>query len=193
MTCIAVIPARGGSRRIPRKNIKMFHGKPIIAYSIEAARESGLFDRIIVTTDDMEISGIAISYGAETIGRPDHLAKNEAGTQEVFRWSVAGFDYNYVCCVYPTAPLMSVVDLQRGLFELMANKDSHYSFSVGTEPLQDAGQFYWAYKPALMRGEPLISTRTIMIPISTDRVCDINTIQDFERAEQMYSALQEKK
>ena len=86
MSCVAIIPARGGSKRIPRKNIKPFAGKPIIAYSIEAALQSRLFDRVIVSTDDREIAAVAESFGAEVpFSRPPELADDHAGTSRCRR------------------------------------------------------------------------------------------------------------
>ncbi len=83
MTAIAIIPARGGSKRVPRKNIKAFHGRPMIAYSIQAALESGLFTRVVVSTDDAEIAEVARSWGAEVpFLRPAELADDHAGTVE---------------------------------------------------------------------------------------------------------------
>ncbi len=86
---IAIIPARGGSKRIPRKNIKMFYGKPMIAYSIKAAQESGLFDRIVVTTDDEEIADVARSYGAEIpFMRPKELSDDHTATIPVIAHAI---------------------------------------------------------------------------------------------------------
>jgi len=109
---IAIIPARGGSKRIPRKNIKLFHGKPLIAYSIELAIESGLFERVIVSTDDHEIAEIAQQYGAEVpFIRPDELADDHTGTGDVVEHAIkymqaTGPQYDYLCTIYATAPLL---------------------------------------------------------------------------------------
>src|SRR5688572_27060303 len=109
---VAIIPARGGSTRILRKNIRMFHGKPIIAYSIAAAKESKLFGRIVVSTEDGEIGRMAEGYGATWYPRGLELTVDEVGTQEVARdvlaWLVEQNDIpEYACCIYATAPLMS--------------------------------------------------------------------------------------
>ena len=146
MSRIAVIPARGGSTRIPRKNILEFHGKPIIAYSIETAKASGLFDRIIISTDDREIAEVAVQYGATDIHerRPEH-ARNEVGTQEVARQVLLDYQgfYNpqYVCVIYATAPLMLAEDLKLGLDRLVST-GMDYVYTVGMQPdgtLIDAG------------------------------------------------------
>jgi pseudaminic acid cytidylyltransferase len=121
---LCVIPARGGSKRIPRKNIKVFNGKPMIAYSIEAAIKSDCFDKIIVTTDDAEIASIAKQLGAEVpFIRPAELSDDYAGTTEVVahatRWSIdQGWEVSAVCCIYATAPFVQVGDLDRGLKQL---------------------------------------------------------------------------
>lgn len=121
---LAVIPARGGSKRIPRKNIKQFCGKPMIAWSIEAAKASGLFDRIIVTTDDREIAEVSRQWGAEVpFMRPPSLADDHAGTAPVIahatQWALdQGLDVDVVCCLYATAPFIRVADLRRGWEEL---------------------------------------------------------------------------
>ena len=118
---IAVIPARGGSKRIPRKNIRPFCGKPMIAHSIEAAKVSGLFTHILVSTDDPEIAQISRDFGAETpFVRPPELANDHAATAPVIahatRWAQQqGWTLDAVCCLYATAPFVQADDLKRGL------------------------------------------------------------------------------
>lgn len=110
---IAIITARGGSKRIPRKNIKQFCGKPIIAYSIEAAKRSGIFDEIMVSTDDEEIAEVARVYGAEVpFMRSDKTSDDYATTRDVLmevieEYRKNGKEYKYMCCIYPTAPFIS--------------------------------------------------------------------------------------
>lgn len=119
MSKVAVIPARGGSKRIPRKNIRMFSGKPMIAHSIEAALQSHLFDRVIVSTDDKEIADVAVQYGAEVpFMRPDGLSDDHAGTIDVIAHATGwlheqGYSPSAVCCIYATAPCLQVEDLRR--------------------------------------------------------------------------------
>ena len=114
---VALIPARGGSKRIPGKNIKFFCGKPIIAYSIETAISSELFDKVIVSTDDKEIAETAKEYGAEVpFIRPAKLSDDYSGTSEVIGHGIncimdQGWEVNSVCCIYATAPLMEKNDL----------------------------------------------------------------------------------
>jgi N-acylneuraminate cytidylyltransferase len=132
---IAIIPARGGSKRIPRKNIKEFCGKPIIAWSIEAAIISGLFEKVIVSTDDDEIAEVARHYGAEVpFMRPPELANDFAGTTEVIahgaKWAInQGFTIESVCCIYATAPFIRASDLKNG-FSALNSGDWFYVFSA---------------------------------------------------------------
>jgi N-acylneuraminate cytidylyltransferase len=147
----AIIPARGGSKRIPRKNIKPFLGKPMIAYSIEAAKASGVFDRIIVTTDDDEIGEVAISFGAEVpFRRPNELSDDHALPGQAVAHAIDWLNQNtcapsIVCCVYATAPLLRPDDIKKGLaiyeagdwdYVFSATKFSYpifRAFSVGAE------------------------------------------------------------
>lgn len=132
---IAVIPARGGSKRIPRKNIKLFHGKAMIAYSIEAAKASGCFDKIIVSTDDIEIAEIAQQYGAEVpFMRPADIADDHATTMDVIQHAInwcesQNMAVDLLCCIYATAPFISPLDLVKGL-TLVAAGGIDYAFSA---------------------------------------------------------------
>ena len=132
---LAVIPARGGSKRIPHKNIRDFCGKPMIAWSIEAAKESECFGRIIVSTDDAEIAQVAREYGAEVpFMRPAELADDYLGTAPVIahatQWQNAnGQKASQVCCIYATAPFVQAGDLQRGL-KILQSTNADYAFSV---------------------------------------------------------------
>lgn len=132
---IAVIPARGGSKRIPRKNIKLFCGKPMIAWSIEAARASRIFDRIVVSTDDAEIVEVAELYGAEVpFIRPTALSDDHTATSPVVAHAIEwyrehGHMPDSVCCIYATAPFVTAADLQRGL-QTLTDTGSDFAFSV---------------------------------------------------------------
>lgn len=142
---IAVIPARGGSKRIPRKNIRDFCGKPMIAWSIEAAQASGCIDKVVVSTDDPEIADVARAHGAEVpFLRPADLADDYAGTTVVVQHAVkslcdGGVAVDEVCCLYATAPFVSAGDLSRGL-QLLQESGASYAFSVTTYtfPIQRA-------------------------------------------------------
>lgn len=131
MTAIAIIPARGGSKRIPRKNIREFCGKPMIAWSIETALSSDCFDRIIVSTDDEEIAAVAREFGAEVpFMRPEELADDHAATRPVVNHAIRqvradGVMPEWVCCLYPTAPFALPEDLQSAFAQL---KDERLDF-----------------------------------------------------------------
>lgn len=136
MSNVAIIPARGGSKRIARKNIKLFHGQPIIAYSIQAALTSSVFERVVVSTDDAEIAEIARRLGAEVpFMRPDALADDYAGTVEVIQHGLAalaaeGYVPDFACCIYATAPFVQSASLQAGLEILQARPDKEFAFSI---------------------------------------------------------------
>lgn len=135
MKRVAIITARGGSKRLPRKNIRPFHGKPIIHYAIAAAKASKLFDDVIVSTDDTEIATIAM-FGAcsSVIRRPAALADDSATTAQVMAHAVsylmdAGAQLEHACCIYPCTPMLSPVDLHEG-FELLVSRGKCYAFPV---------------------------------------------------------------
>jgi len=136
---LAVIPARGGSKRIPRKNIRDFCGKPIIAYSIETALAAGLFDHVIVSTDDNDIASVAREFGAETpFVRPAEIADDHTGTNSVIKHAIEwyqerGHTISLVCCVYATAPFLQVKYLKEGHDKLI-NSDKSFAFSVTSFP-----------------------------------------------------------
>ncbi len=135
MKNIAIIPARGGSKRIPRKNLKSFLDKPIIAYSIEAALKSGLFTEVMVSTDDAEIAEVARKYGAQVpfLRSPetsDDFATTAAVLLEVLEnYKVQGKDITYACCIYPTAPLLQSETLAQG-YELIQHQNFDTVFPV---------------------------------------------------------------
>ena len=132
---LAVIPARGGSKRIPYKNIKSFGGKPMIAWSIQAAKESGMFDRIVVSTDDTEIADIARDFGADVpFLRPAELSDDHTGTTPVVAhaidWHQArGYDPSQICCIYATAPFVQADDIRQGA-DALTQSDADFAFSV---------------------------------------------------------------
>lgn len=135
MKSIAIIPARGGSKRILRKNIKSFCGKPIIAYSIEAALKSNLFDEVMVSTDDEEIADIALQYGAKVpFMRSAKNADDYAGTVDVIlevlnNYSKVGVSFTYACCIYPTAPLIQIKHLTHA-FNILVRQNFETVFAV---------------------------------------------------------------
>lgn len=133
---IAIIPARGGSKRIPGKNIKIFYGRPIIAWSIQVAKQSNCFSKVIVSTEDPEIAEIANKFDAETpFIRPQSLADDYANTLDVMRHAVDwaereyGESLNNVCCIYPTAPLIKPIDITDSL-QILQKEDCSFVFSA---------------------------------------------------------------
>jgi pseudaminic acid cytidylyltransferase len=226
---LAIIPARGGSNRIPRKNLREFCGKPIISYSIEAARQSNCFDHIIVSTDDAEIATVARDWGAETpFSRPSELANNFAGTIPVIKHAIEWFTENgmqpeLACCIYATAPFITSQDLRRGLDTLLSTK-SEYAFTMTSYPFpiqravkltpsghvtmfqpehfntrsqdleaayHDAGQFYWGRCEAFLRELPMFSEAAAPVLLPRHCVQDIDTLEDWNRAEHMFNILQQ--
>lgn len=187
---IAIIPARGGSRRIPRKNIRQFFGKPIIAYSVEAAWDSGLFDQVVVSTDCDEIAKAVESVPCTIYRRPDHLSRDEVGTLAVVGDAARHFSRaaEYVCCIYATAPMLLPSDIVRG-FNHLTFVNACHCVSVGTLPLRDAAQFYWSRADNAKEEAPYYEYMTVLEVIAENRICDINTEDDFKRAEAMYAAL----
>ena len=132
---VAIIPARGGSKRIKKKNITSFLGKPIISYSIKVAIRSKIFDKIIVSTDSNEIINISKKYGAEVLfKRPKNLSGDYVGTREVISHAAKWLKKNvskpkYICCLYPTAPLINILDLKNSYKKIKFNKEG-YVFSA---------------------------------------------------------------
>lgn len=193
MRPIAVIPARGGSRRIKRKNVIDFFGAPLISYSIRTAIESKLFGKIVCSTDDGEIAQIAREYGAEIHMRDPNYGRDEVGTQDVVAECLSTVAMNaprmigeYACCIYATAPLLLPEHLSRGYYALADSPIFNYCFSVGYPPLRDAGAFYWGRTNCFIAGIPLIGLYTRLFLMPPDRVCDINTMEDLEECKRMY-------
>ncbi|MWJ27631.1 pseudaminic acid cytidylyltransferase [Halomonas sp. ZH2S] len=226
--CIAVIPARGGSKRIPRKNIKDFCGKPMIAWSIEAAIASRCFDRIIVSTDDDEMAAVARDWGAETpFIRPAALSDDYTGTIPVVAHAIEWLGERdqapqAVCCLYATAPFVQPDDLQAG-WQALQNAGVAYAFSVTSyafpiqralrltaegrvamfqpehfttrsqdleEAWHDAGQFYWGRAEAWLQDKPIFTDDAVPVKLPLHRVQDIDTPEDWQRAEWLFKAWQ---
>ncbi|PJC86298.1 pseudaminic acid cytidylyltransferase [Vibrio sp. HA2012] len=224
---VAIIPARGGSKRIPRKNIKLFHGKPMIAYSIDAALQSGCFDKVIVSTDDHEIAAVAREYGAEVpFIRPESISDDYATTMDVMQHAITwceeqGWDIDIVCCLYATAPLVTSTDLVEGL-QRLEKDNAEFVFSAATfsfpiqraiklsdtgavsmfepskeqvrsqdleEAYHDAGQFYWGRKAAFLERKSIFAPHSRVVLLPRSRVQDIDTLEDWEFAEALFSTL----
>ena len=217
---IAIIPARGGSKRIPRKNIKLFSGKPIIAWSIEAAKKSALFDHVVVSTEDAEIAEVAKRLGAEVpFVRPMALSGDGGSTDSVLLHAVAQCEaiygpISYGCCIYPTSPLLAADDLAGALRLLQAHQATSafpvvkFDFPIeqafvldGVRPrakwpekmlamsqdlddhFHDAGMFYWFDARKYLAARELFSSDAVTFQISAHRCQDINTFDDWTRAE----------
>ena len=226
---VAIIPARGGSKRIPRKNIKEFCGKPMIAWSIEAAKACGCFDRVLVSTDDQEIADIAQQWGVEVpFMRPPELSDDHTGTIPVIRHAIEWLQKNegpvdLACCIYATAPFVTTQDLQKG-WALISEGTIDYAFSVTSysfpiqraikitkqdriamfnpkyfqtrsqdleEAWHDAGQFYWGQASAWLQEKPIFSEQAAPVKLPRHRVQDIDTPEDWVRAEWLFKAMQE--
>ena len=226
---VAIIPARGGSKRIPRKNVRMFCGRPMMAWSILALQRSGCVERIVVSTDDDEIADIALSLGALVpFRRPAELANDHAATLPVMAHAVRaladlGWPLELVCCAYATAPLMDPADLRSAL-ALLSESGARYVFSCttfafpiqralgrggtgGVEPLfpesigarsqdlpeafHDAGQFYWGRADAFVRQDAIFAAHSQPLLIPRYRVQDIDTEEDWQRAELLFRSLKD--
>lgn len=223
---IAIIPARGGSKRIPRKNIKNFHGKPLIAYSIEAALQAECFDRVIVSTDDNEIAEVAKQYGAEVpFLRPQDISNDYATTMDVLKHAINELsltDDCQLCCIYATAPFLQVRDIVEASILLSSNNiDYVFSATEFSFPIQraikidengfcgmfhtehentrsqdleksyhDAGQFYFGKVSSFKQNRPFFhssKSKPFLLPIY--RVQDIDTVEDWKRAELLFEVL----
>lgn len=224
---VAIIPARGGSKRIPRKNVREFCGKPMIAWSIEAARSSGCFEHIIVSTDDSEVADIAHKNGASVpFMRPAVLSDDYTGTLPVIRHAVEwlsknGVPVDFACCLYATAPFVTPEVLRKG-WELICSSDCSYVFSVTSyaSPIQrairitdtgrvamfypeyfstrsqdleeawhDAGQFYWGAAQAWQEERVVLGKDSVPLKLPRYLVQDIDTPEDWARAEWMFKAI----
>jgi N-acylneuraminate cytidylyltransferase len=221
---VAIIPARIGSKRIKKKNIKLFLGRPIISYSIKSAQKSKIFDKIIVSTDSNIIGNIAKKYGAEFLfKRPKSLSGDSVNTRKVIlhaiKWLSKNFKKpNIVCCIYPTAPLMSHEDLIKS-FKKIKSKKWNYIFSAtkNSFPIErcfflnkknkiiqinknnffkksqffkptyrDAGQFYWGTYHTWVNKSIIFEKNSSIYQLSNLRTQDIDNIEDWKAAEQLY-------
>ena len=224
MNSVAIIPARGGSKRIPRKNLLPFDGVPMIVRSIRTALDSGLFEQVVVSTDDAEIAELALAHGAQVpFLRPAELADDFTGTAAVIVHALQQLPaFDYACCVYATAPLLQARFLRQGFELLQQHPDKAFAFSVCSfgfpvqraltldgqgaltalypefrntrsqdlpEAFQDAGQFYWGRREAWLRGDVLYSPASLPVLLPRHLVQDIDTPQDWKRAEYLYAAL----
>lgn len=226
---VAIIPARGGSKRIPGKNAKNFCGRPIIEYSVEAAQKAAIFDRIIVSTDSDRIAQVARTAGAEVpFVRPAAISNDFTPTADVLRHALGWLadqkcDVSALCCIYATAPMISAVDLFAG-YRMLTTRDApaviavtRFSFPIFRalkadeqgrlgmiwpeheltrsndlpEALHDAGQFYWLDAASFTENKKIYADGALALPIARHRVQDIDTPDDWSRAEVMYKTNQQ--
>ncbi len=222
--CLAVVPARGGSKRIPRKNIKPFLGIPLMARTIAVLHDSGVFDRIVVSTDDDEIADVAIRAGAEVpFRRPDELANDTTATIPVISHAILaleslGWRGDLCCCAYPAAVLTRPGDYRTAFDMLRLDPPPDYVFTATSFPhpiqralrsvegggaemfwpehrqtrsqdlepaFHDAGQFYFGLRDAWTEARPLFSSTSQMLVLPRYRVQDIDTQEDWDRAEML--------
>lgn len=183
MSAVAIIPARGGSQRVPLKNIRPFFGRPVIVYSILAAARSGLFDRIVVSTDSLEIQTVAREHGAMVMSRSVDMARDEVGTQEVTRDAImklyphadrTGLP-DFTCCIYPCAPTLKPGDLTDAK-EMFERAPCQY--------VKVDGMFYWGRTVSFL-GEVPLEGNSLDLPWN-ERWIDINEVNDFHLAAQVY-------
>lgn len=228
MRNLAIIPARGGSKRIPRKNIRDFLGKPIITYSIEAAHQSGLFEEVMVSTDEKEIAEIAVKNGAEVpFYRSSKTSGDNATTMAVIQEVVTEYrnqlskEFDLVCCIYPTAPLIRVEYLKKGLDLLLTNNfDSVFPVVAFGYPVwrgveitdegrtkmvwpefqdsrsQDLKKVYhdagqWYWINMRQPGDSIFTPNSGSIVLSENEVQDIDNLSDWILAEMKYRLLHE--
>lgn len=221
---VCIIPARGGSKRIAKKNIRDFCGKPMIAHSIAAAKASGVFDRIVVSTDSQEIAAVAKEYGAEVpFMRPDELSDDYATTDDVLVHALQELDgVEIACCLYATAPFVQPEYLRQGL-DALKQSNATSAFSVTTfafpifralkvndtgalemvwpenrtvrsqdlpEAVHDAGQFYWMNVSKYLPSAVMYAPDSVPVVLPRHLVQDIDTPEDWARAELMFQALE---
>ncbi len=226
MKAVCIIPARGGSKRIPHKNIKDFCGKPIIAYSITNALKSRIFDEVIVSTDDEQIAKIACDYGAKApFVRPKELSDDFCGTLPVISHAIKNLEipeYSVVCCLYPTAPLIDSSHILQAFSVLKENQKAHYVFfatafeknpyrgfcidkngganllfpqfqNTRTQDLDpiysDAGVLYFGFAKTFTSEIPIFSPESVALILDSKMACDIDTMQDWEVAQEKYKHL----
>lgn len=185
---VALIPARGGSRRVPRKNVKPFRGEPMLSYPLTTAKASGLFDLIIVSTDDAEIALLAYQHGATVVPRP--YDDGSTGTQELAARVLDQLDLHgsVACVLYPCVPLLTPQDLKDGYARLLQPDAKCFVRAVGPDGA-DAGAFYWGWIRAFRDRRPLDAFHTADHVLPAERVCDVDTPADWARCEEMFDNL----
>lgn len=186
---ICIIPAKGKSRRCPNKNVRIFHGIPMVARAIRTAQECGLFSQVVVSTDLAEVGVVAEQYGARVKYREHNW--EELGTQELAArvlQQLGTHRSQSACVLYATTPLVVCFDLIEASRRFDPTCDN-FIMAVGAEPLRDAGAFYMGLAGDFFGRKPLIGSATRLYVLPESRVCDVNTERDFARAEALYNAM----
>ncbi|MBF0458286.1 MAG: acylneuraminate cytidylyltransferase family protein [Nitrospirae bacterium] len=201
---MAVIPARGGSKGIPRKNIKSIAGKPLIAWTIEAARQSSLIDRFVVSTEDAEIAGVALAYGAEVLDRPTEYASDDAATVDVLRHAVKMIPCNTVVLLQATSPVRSsslidecIREFSEGGYDSLATGFicKYIEYAKNTLRRQDIQGFFYddgnvyVIKADLIGGGDRYGTKICRKVIGRRENVDIDDEFDFWIAEKILSEM----
>jgi pseudaminic acid cytidylyltransferase len=226
---VAVIPARGGSKRIPRKNVRPFLGVPLIVRTLQVVEASGVFERVVVSTDDDEVAALARDAGAEVpFRRPAELSDDDTGTRPVIQHAIGEFErtqgrpLGLVCCVYATAVFTMATDLVEAR-SLLLDSGASFVFTATTFPApiqralrrlpdgscemfqpehrltrsqdleeayHDVGQFYWGIRDAWLSDEPTFGRSARLLVLPRWRVQDIDTPEDWHRAELMMRAVE---
>ena len=210
MSAIAIITARGGSKRIPRKNIKDFMGKPMLAYAIEAAREAGIFEEVMVSTDDAEIAEVATQYGAKvpfmrsTKTSDDHATTYDVLEEVVHRYQDLGRKFDVVCCIYPCVPFLSSLTLSQAHSRMSDNCNAVQPVCKYPVPIEwamkiEGGELHPADPAALLirskdltpkfydvgmfyfiKTEPLLKYKTVVPPHTAAYIIDEAECQDID-------------
>ena len=218
---IAIITARGGSKRIPKKNIKIFCGKPIIYWVIKAVKKSKIFDKIIVSTDSKKIAKIVKNYNIDVpFIRPKQFSGDRVSTLKVIIHAIKWLIKNnckptYVCCIYPTAAFIRSSDILKGYKAIKKNKNSFIlsgssfvssvsrsfyktsknklkmifskNYFKRTQDLKkiyyDAGQFYWGSKNSWLTTKTILNNSSDIVYIPKWIAIDIDTHEDWKKAE----------
>ena len=226
---VGIIPARGGSKRIPGKNIRLFAGEPVIAHSIRAALESDCFDEVVVSTDDESIAATARMHGAcIPFMRPAKLADDYTVLADVIAHALRWYDFHerpvtHACCIFATAPFLSAAFLRAGRDALLSS-GKHFALAVTSFDFavqralrinadgsldamypeyrlarsqdldagwHDAGQFCWGTAEAFLEKMTVFSPNTVAVKLPRHMVQDLDTPEDWHRAELMYQVLKQ--
>lgn len=174
-TVLGLIPARGGSKRVPKKNLRSFRGTPLICWTLEAAKHSKYLDSVIVSTEDEDIKNLALLWGGKVLDRPSELATDEASSEDVMRHALLCYPHDWIVLLQPTSPLRIAEDID-GAIERAQMGDGCYSYNMSTNVMNGAvyvctkewiADHSFGWKPALMR-----------YPMPESRSLDVDTEED---------------